>query len=43
VVICDEADAASLAARLNLPPPLAIEDAMPRDIVADVLQRHQAK
>lgn len=41
VVICDEADAASLAARSNLPPPLSIEDAMPRDIVADVLQRHQ--
>jgi len=43
VVICDEADAASLAARSNLPPLLSIEDAMPRDIVADVLQRHQAQ
>jgi bifunctional ADP-heptose synthase (sugar kinase/adenylyltransferase) len=43
VVICDEAEAASLAARSNLPPPLSIEDAMPRDIVADVLQRHQAE
>jgi bifunctional ADP-heptose synthase (sugar kinase/adenylyltransferase) len=43
VVICDEADAASLAARSNLPPPLSIEDAMPRDIVADVLRRHQAE
>jgi hypothetical protein len=42
VVICDEAEAASLAARSNLPPPLPVEDAMPRDIVADVLQRHQA-
>jgi bifunctional ADP-heptose synthase (sugar kinase/adenylyltransferase) len=43
VVICDEAEAASLAARSNLPPPLFIEEAMPRDIVADVLQRHQTK
>jgi bifunctional ADP-heptose synthase (sugar kinase/adenylyltransferase) len=43
VVICDEAEAASLAARLQLPPPLLIEDAMPRDIVADVLQKHQAE
>jgi bifunctional ADP-heptose synthase (sugar kinase/adenylyltransferase) len=43
VVICDQADAASLAARSNLPPPLSIEDAMPRDIVADVLQRHQTR
>jgi len=43
VVICDQADAASLAARSNLPPPLSIEEAMPRDIVADVLQRHQAQ
>ncbi len=43
VVICDEAEAASLAARSNLPPPLWVEDAMPRDIVADVLQRHQAE
>ena len=43
VVICDEAEAASLAVRSNLPPPLFIEEAMPRDIVADVLQRHQAE
>lgn len=43
VVICDEADAASIAARSNLPPPLSIEDALPRDIVADVLQKHQAE
>lgn len=43
VVICDEAEAASLAARCNLPPLLPIEEAMPRDIVADVLQRHQAQ
>jgi bifunctional ADP-heptose synthase (sugar kinase/adenylyltransferase) len=43
VVICDEAEAASLAARCNLPPLLPIEDAMPRDIVADVLQRNQAE
>lgn len=41
VVICDEAEAASLASRSHLPPPLSIEDAMPRDIVADVLQKHQ--
>jgi len=43
VVICDEAEAASLAARSHLPPPLMIEDAMPRDIVADVLQKHQSE
>lgn len=43
VVICDEAEAASLASRAHLPPPLPIEDAMPRDIVADVLQKHQAE
>jgi bifunctional ADP-heptose synthase (sugar kinase/adenylyltransferase) len=43
VVICDEVEAASLAARCHLPPPLSIEEAMPRDIVADVLQRHQAQ
>jgi bifunctional ADP-heptose synthase (sugar kinase/adenylyltransferase) len=41
VVICDEAEAASLAARSHLPPPLLIENAMPRDIVADVIHRHQ--
>lgn len=43
VVICDEAEAASLAARCHLPPLLPIEEAMPRDIVADVLHRHQAQ
>jgi bifunctional ADP-heptose synthase (sugar kinase/adenylyltransferase) len=43
VVICDEAEAASLAARSYLPPPLLIENAMPRDIVADVLHRHQTE
>jgi bifunctional ADP-heptose synthase (sugar kinase/adenylyltransferase) len=43
VVICDEAEAAPLAARCQLPPPLLLEEAMPRDIVADVLQRHSAE
>lgn len=43
VVICPDAEAASLAVRSNLPPPLLIEDAMPRDIVADVLRKQQAE